>query len=171
MADLRVRLTGPADIAAIASLRAQWTGAAADGAFEARVRDWLAAEGDRRLVWLASVDGEPAGLASLLEYHRMPRPDRLESRWGYVGNMFVREELRNRGIGSALLEAIIAESDARGYARLVLSPTERAVSFYARAGFVDADAAVANDRMMVRVAASQPAGEPANPSSLPSGSR
>jgi hypothetical protein len=33
----------------------------------------------------------------------MPRPDRLSSRWGYVGSMFVREDLRDRGIGSALL--------------------------------------------------------------------
>src|SRR5438046_7307154 len=114
MADLRVRLTGPADIAAIASLRAQWTGAAADGEFEGRVRDWLAAEGDRRLVWLASVDREPAGLASLLEYHRMPRPDRLVSRWGDVGNKFVREHLRNRGIGSGPSPGSTDEAESRG---------------------------------------------------------
>src|SRR5437764_554395 len=82
----------------------------------------------------ATLGDEPAGLATLLEYHRMPRPDRLHSRWGYVGNMFVREELRNRGIGSALLAAIVAEADTRGYARLVLSPTERAVPLYRRAG-------------------------------------
>jgi GNAT superfamily N-acetyltransferase len=147
-----VRLTGPADIREIAALRAQWTGATADPHFESHVRAWLEAEGDRRLVWLATLGDEPAGLASMLEYHRMPRPDRLDSRWGYVGNMFVRENLRNRGIGSALLAAIIGEAAARGYARLVLSPTERAVPFYRRAGFVDADAAVGNDRMMVCVA-------------------
>jgi GNAT superfamily N-acetyltransferase len=152
MAEIRVRLTGPADIPAIAALRARWTGAVSDPEFEQHVAAWVVAEGHRRLIWLASLGDEPAGLASLLEYHRMPRPDRLDSRWGYVGNMFVREDLRNRGIGAALLAAIISESDARGYARLVLSPTERAVPFYRRAGFVDADAAVGNDRMMVRVA-------------------
>jgi GNAT superfamily N-acetyltransferase len=152
MAEIRIRLTGPADIPAIAALRAQWTGAVADREFEQHVAAWIAAEGDRRLIWIAALDGEPAGLASLLEYHRMPRPDRLDSRWGYVGNMFVREDLRDRGVGSALLAAIIGESDRRGYARLVLSPTERAVALYRRAGFVDADAAAGNDRMMVRVA-------------------
>ena len=151
MAEIRVRLTAAADIPTIASLRAQWTGARSDPAFEARVREWLIAEGDRRLIWLASLGDEPAGLASLLEYHRMPRPDRLSSRWGYVGNMFVREDLRNLGIGAALLAAIIAESQARGYARLVLSPTERAVPFYQRAGFVAADASAGGDRMMVRL--------------------
>jgi GNAT superfamily N-acetyltransferase len=155
MAEIRVRLTGPADIPTIAALRAQWTGAVADREFERHVAAWIAAEGDRRLIWIASLGDEPAGLASLLEYHRMPRPDRLDSRWGYVGNMFVREDLRNRGIGAALLGAIIGESDARGYTRLVLSPTERAASFYRRAGFVDADAAAGNDRMMVRAAGAQ----------------
>lgn len=151
MADISVRLTGPADIPTIAALRARWTGARSDSDFDARVAAWIAAEGDRRLIWLAAFRGEPAGLASLLEYHRMPRPDRLASRWGYVGNMFVREDLRNRGIGSALLGAIIGESEARGYARLVLSPTERAVPLYRRAGFVDADAAAGSDRMLVRI--------------------
>ena len=151
MADLRVRLTDPSDIPAIAALRARWTGAASDQEFEAHVAGWLDAEGDRRLVWLAALDEEPAGVASLLEYHRMPRPDRLASCWGYVGNMFVREDLRNRGIGSALLAAIIAESERRGYARLVLSPTQRAVPLYERAGFVDAGAAAGDDRMLVRV--------------------
>jgi GNAT superfamily N-acetyltransferase len=151
MTEVRVRIADGSDAAVIAALRARWTGAAADDEFQERVRDWLAAEGERRLVFLALARDEPAGLASLLEYHRMPRPDRLSSRWGYVGNMFVREDLRNRGIGSALLAAIAEEAASRGYARLVLSPTERAVPFYARAGFIDADAAAGNDRMMVRV--------------------
>jgi GNAT superfamily N-acetyltransferase len=148
--DIRVRLAGADDIAAIAALRAQWTGAEADPAFRERVVAWLAAEGDRRLVWLASHDEEPAGMATLLEYRRMPRPDRLDSRWGYVGNMFVREPLRDRGIGSALLAAIVGTAEERGYARLVLSPTERAVPFYRRAGFIDADESAGNDRMLVR---------------------
>jgi len=60
MAEISVRLTAPADIPTIASLRAQWTGARSDPGFEARVRDWLIAEGDRRLIWLASVGGEPS---------------------------------------------------------------------------------------------------------------
>jgi GNAT superfamily N-acetyltransferase len=46
---------------------------------------------------------EPVGMASMFEYRRMPRPRRPDSRTGYVSNMFVREDVRNRGIGSALL--------------------------------------------------------------------
>jgi hypothetical protein len=45
---------------------------------------------------------------------------------------------------------LIATADARGYARLVLSPSLRALPFYARAGFVPADAAAGDDRLLVR---------------------
>ena len=56
--DVRVRLAGPEDIAAIAALRARWTGAQADKAFEQRVVAWLEAEGSRRLVWIATLGAE-----------------------------------------------------------------------------------------------------------------
>jgi GNAT superfamily N-acetyltransferase len=139
---IQVRVAGPGDLDAVATLRALWDDAA-DHAHEAeglaaRLKEWLAFEGERRTIFLAAADGEDVGMASLFEYRRMPRPGRLDSRWGYVGNMFVRRERRNRGIGSALLAAITAAADARGYVRLVLSPTTRAIPLYRRAGFVPA---------------------------------
>jgi GNAT superfamily N-acetyltransferase len=146
MSDLVVRVASAADTAALASLRALWS-EAEEPEFEARMAAWLDAEGDRRTTWLATFGDAPAGMASLFEYRRMPRPGRPDSRWGYVSNMFVREELRGRGIGSALLNAIIAAADDRGYARLVLSPSERSIPFYRRAGFRAPDG---DDRLLVR---------------------
>jgi len=146
MNNLLVRVTD--DAGALASLRALWTGAGSDD-LAARMAAWLEAEGDRRTTWLATVDGAPAGMASLFEYRRMPRPGRPDSRWGYVSNMFVREELRGRGIGSALLAAIISAADDRDYARLVLSPSEESIPFYRRAGFRVPDG---DDRLLVRSA-------------------
>jgi GNAT superfamily N-acetyltransferase len=149
--DVVVRVAGADDVGAIAGLRAMWSaGARSDADFERRMDDWLALEGARRTVWLATLDGTPVGMASMLEYRRMPRPGRPDSRWGYVSNMFVREEDRNRGIGSALLTTIVATADELGYARLVLSPSERALPFYRRAGFVVPDDAVGGDRLLVR---------------------
>jgi ribosomal protein S18 acetylase RimI-like enzyme len=58
--------------------------------------------------------------------------------------------LRNQGIGSALLSAVVAAADERGYARLVLSPTDRAVRFYERAGFILADGSAGGHRLLVR---------------------
>jgi hypothetical protein len=40
-------------------------------------------------------------MVSLFEYRRVPEPGRKDTRWGYVSNMFVREDSRNRGTGSA----------------------------------------------------------------------
>jgi GNAT superfamily N-acetyltransferase len=71
-------------------------------------------------------------MASLFEYRRMPRADGPDSRWGYLGNVFVRDDVRNRGIGSA----IIAAAEERRYARLVTSPSPEALPFYGRAGFI-----------------------------------
>lgn len=136
------------DLSAVASLRALWDDAD-DHDLEGRIASWLAAEGDRRTIWLASVSDSPVGMASMFEYRRMPHPGRPDSRWGYVGNMFVREEFRDRGIGSALLVALIAAADERSYVRLVVSPSVRAQSLYRRAGFIVPDSA-GDDRLFVR---------------------
>jgi GNAT superfamily N-acetyltransferase len=142
-------VAGADDAGALAALRALWTGEEEPG-FGRRMAGWLAAEGDRRTTWLAELGGVPIGMASLFEYRRMPWPGRPDACWGYLGSMFVREEVRDRGVGSALLAAVTAAADERAYARLVVSPTERSLALYRRAGFVVADDAVGGDRLLVR---------------------
>jgi GNAT superfamily N-acetyltransferase len=121
--DLLLRVADAGDARAIATLRSLWSSSvSADRDFEGRMADWMATESGRRTIWLAIVRELPVGMASLFEYQMMPRPERPNSRWGYVSNLFVREEFRNRGIGSALLNTIITTSDERSYARLVVLP-------------------------------------------------
>lgn len=148
---LVVRVAGGGDVAAIASLRSQWAAVVeADADFERRMGVWLSAEADRRTTWLA-VSGEiPVGMASVLEYRRMPKPGLADSRWGYVGNMFVLESFRCRGIGSALLGALVATAHERSYVRLIVSPSAEAVAFYRRGGFILADGGAGEDALMVR---------------------
>lgn len=149
--DVVVRVADAGDSGAVASLRSLWSaGAAEDPDFARRMAAWLAVEGDRRTTWLAILGDSPVGMASVFEYRRMPRPGRPDSRWGYVGNMFVREAVRSRGIGSALMTTIITAADERRYARLVLSPSARALPFYRRAGFVVPDDTAGDDRLLVR---------------------
>jgi GNAT superfamily N-acetyltransferase len=135
--DLVIRVAGEADAAALAELRALWVADTEPRpGFAERIAAWMASEGERRTTWLAVVIDRPVGMASLFEYRRMPKPGRDDSRWGYVGNMFVREDSRNRGIGSALLGEVTAAAEARSYARLVVSPSAEALGLYRRAGFV-----------------------------------
>lgn len=149
--DLVIRVAGADDAGMLADLRAMWTGGVlGDPGFEAEIARWLESEGERRTSWLAMIAGQAIGMASLFEYRRMPRPGRLASRWGYISNMFVREEVRNRGVGSALLEAVTVAAGERDYVRLVLSPSPESVEFYRRAGFVEPDGGTGADRLLVR---------------------
>jgi GNAT superfamily N-acetyltransferase len=139
-----IRRAEDADLPAIARLRRESTaeqdGDCADPSFEERFSAWCARESSRRIMWLAEVGGRPVGAMNLAVFERMPRPGRAPSRWGYLGNAFVLAAYRNQGIGRRLLGAVLGYATENGFARVVLSPTERAVPFYERAGFGPADA-------------------------------
>jgi GNAT superfamily N-acetyltransferase len=133
-----IRVATTADVGALVELRRRWgdeRGAAVDEGFGERFRAWFAAEAHQRSFWLAEDDGEPIGMANLLTFERMPTPGRDAGRWGYLGNMYVVADHRDRGVGRQLLEALVTFADDRGLVRIVLSPSERSVAFYRRAGF------------------------------------
>lgn len=70
-----------------------------------------------------SAAGEPVGTGRLL-------PD------GRIGRMAVLEAWRGRGVGAALLLALMAEARRRGFARAHLHAQSHARAFYERHGFV-----------------------------------
>ncbi len=78
-------------------------------------------------------------MLNLTEFRRMPQPGQPRRRWGYIANVFVLAGHRDGGIGGQLLDAAVREATARGYARIVLSPSPRSLPFYQRVGFVPAD--------------------------------
>ena len=136
---VEVRLARRADAPLVAALRAAWTvevgGPAADPTFADRLCAWWEAEQGRRLTWLAVDGGTPVGMVNLAVFERMPRPGQPPSRWGYLGNAYVPAGRRSQGIGTALLQALLAHARAEGFVRIVLSPSERSLPFYRRAGF------------------------------------
>ncbi len=144
MTDALIRRAESADLAAIVQLRREWTreeaGETEDPDFEENLAAWFGREWSGRIMWLAEEGGRPVGMMNLAIYERMPRPGRALSRWGYLGNVFVLAEYRNRGIGSQLVSTALNYADQNGFARVVLSPTERSVPLYERAGFGPADA-------------------------------
>jgi GNAT superfamily N-acetyltransferase len=139
-----IRRAEDADLPATARLRRESTveqdGDRADPSFEERFSAWYTRESSRRIMWLAEVDGRMVGAMNLAVFERMPRPGRAPGRWGYLGNAFVLAAYRNQGIGGQLLDAVLGYASENGFARVVLSPSERSIPFYERAGFGPADA-------------------------------
>jgi GNAT superfamily N-acetyltransferase len=142
--DAVIRRAGEADLAAIARLRRELTveqdGDRGDPEFEERFAAWWARESSRRIMWLAEAGGRPVGAMNLAVFERMPSPGRPPARWGYLGNAFVAAAYRNQGIGGQLLGAVLGYAREHHFVRVVLSPSERSIPFYQRAGFGPADA-------------------------------
>jgi GNAT superfamily N-acetyltransferase len=134
-----IRPADDADLAAITQLRREWMrewdGDQPDAGFDARLAEWFARESARRITWLAEAAGLPVGMMNLAIFDRMPRPGHEPSRWGYLGNAFILPAYRNQGIGTQLLDAVLRYADENDFARVVLSPSHRAISLYERAGF------------------------------------
>ena len=79
---------------------------------------------DRCLHMLAEDhQGNPIGTGRLL-------PD------GHIGRMAVLKEWRGRGVGAALLRALMEEGEKRGFRELALAAQVQAMPFYEKAGFV-----------------------------------
>lgn len=145
--NVTVRPAGDDDLPAVAALRAAWTNELAgelagepmaDSGFAERLAAWKDGPAGHRVMWLAFAADEPIGMLNLAVFHRMPRPRRPDSRWGYIANVYVREPWRSKGVGAQLLDAAVDHARTEGYVRLVLSPSERSVPFYRRAGFTPA---------------------------------
>lgn len=95
-------------------------------------RDELLAQTDADQVptTLVAIDanGQPAGSVSLLS-RDLPGRDDL-SPW--LGNLYVRSDLRGRGIGGRLLAAAVAEARRLGIAKLYLFTPDREAYYAAR---------------------------------------
>ncbi len=143
MTQAKIRKAGDADLELLARLRREFTreqeGDHGDPGFEDRFAAWFERESARRITWLAEVNGHPVGMMNLAVFERMPRPGRRASRWEYLGNAFVLAAYRDQGIGTRLMNEVLSHAHENGFARVVLSPTERAIPFYRCAGFAPAD--------------------------------
>ena len=135
-----IREGGEYDTTALATLRREWSQEQAghqlgDDDFEGSFAEWYKAEAPRRATFVAELDGKVIGMMNLALFKRMPKPRRPAGRWAYLGNAYVLAAHRNRGIGAALLDAAVKHARSCDCAHIVLSPSERSVPFYQRAGF------------------------------------
>ncbi|MEM9097238.1 MAG: GNAT family N-acetyltransferase [Pseudomonadota bacterium] len=83
------------------------------------------------------IDDAPllAGALTIRIVRKELSPQADTAAWGYLTNMFVRESLRRRGLGSELLKHAIDWAIATDLELLIVWPSECSYSFYRRAGF------------------------------------
>ncbi len=85
--------------------------------------EWDALDPVCRHVIARDQDGKPVGTARLTPEHK-------------IGRMAVLGPWRGRGVGGALLAALMAEARSQGWAEVTLNAQVSAQSFYTRHGFV-----------------------------------
>jgi L-amino acid N-acyltransferase YncA len=96
-------------------------------------RQWLAGHGPRHPVIVAEVEGAVGGWGSLNRFNPRPAYDHVVDL-----SVYVERAWRGRGVGRALLQALIERARVLGYHKMVLAafPDNRAgMALYERMGF------------------------------------
>jgi len=141
---LEYRTATPADLPQIADLR--WRLRVDDqpltdpDAYDRFVSDFIRIcteewRPDEMVHWIAADDEHVLSVMSIAIVRKLPSPENLRGRWGYISNSYVLPQARNAGVGQQLLAAIQAWARAEDLELLLVWPSERAYPFYERAGF------------------------------------
>lgn len=85
--------------------------------------------------WVAEHQGRIVATISLHEVEMLPRPGRIEDRFGCITNNYTEPGARGRKIASGLLQHVLDHAAAIDLELLIVWPSERAVPFYERLGF------------------------------------
>jgi N-acetylglutamate synthase-like GNAT family acetyltransferase len=88
-----------------------------------------ALQSDQWQFWVAEAQSQIVGNAFLELVRKVPRPGRKKY-WGYITNVYVQPEWRNRRIGHALIEAITKSAKEINLEFLVLWPSKESLNFY-----------------------------------------
>lgn len=85
--------------------------------------------------WIVEDNGEIISNIYVCKIKKVPKPKSLNGSIGYVTNVHTKKIYRNKGIGTKLLEYVTTWAKKEGMELLFVWPSERAVTFYERAGF------------------------------------
>jgi ribosomal protein S18 acetylase RimI-like enzyme len=146
-ARVALRRAERADAAALARLRHDFraprgANVESEQEFLRRCEEWMHARLDGESawrVWIAEIGSNLVGAVWLQIVEKLPNPV-AEGEWhGYVSNLYVSESVRGQGVGSLLLRAALDECARLEVDNVILWPTPRSRSLYARHGFAAAD--------------------------------
>jgi len=97
-------------------------------------------DSDTRTVhWLVGEGDSVAGVMTIRIVEKELSPGRSGGCWGYLTNCVVVPEMRNRGLGTKLLQTIKSWATAGDLELLIVWPSEASYRFYRRAGFEGRD--------------------------------
>ena len=85
--------------------------------------------------WVAEEDGQIISQVCIQVIAKVPRPNDLNPRMGYVTNVYTRPAYRNQGIGAELMRRTTDWARSVGLESLFLWPAKDREAFYQRAGF------------------------------------
>jgi GNAT superfamily N-acetyltransferase len=88
-------------------------------------------------VWVADAAGDLVGMAGLVVIDRPPHPRSRRTPEAMIFNVMTVAAWRGRGVGRAVMEAVIADGRALGCRRLVLRTSDDGSHLYAGLGFTD----------------------------------
>jgi len=138
-----VRTATSADAPALARLRYDFRAALNEPTedeegFIARCASWMALRldpGSAWRCWVLEQEGSVAGQLWLQLIEKIPNPAPELEQHAYITNVYVRPEARGSGAGQQLLEAALHYCRAVRIDAVILWPTERSRTLYARNGF------------------------------------
>ena len=109
-----------------------------DDAFVQRCEAWMAARLDGTgawRCWVAETAGRVTGHLWLQLIEKVPNPMPEVECHAYITNVYVQPDARGSGTGMALMEAALAWCRAVAVDSVILWPTDRSRTLYARYGF------------------------------------
>ena len=113
-----------------------------EATFVERCTRWMRerlSEGGRWRCWIAEREKTVVGGIWVQLIEKIPNPIAAPESYVYLTNFFVQPEHRGHGIGTQLLDAALSWSKSHNAELVLLWPTERSKTLYARHGFVAAD--------------------------------
>jgi GNAT superfamily N-acetyltransferase len=146
---MTVRKATAADAVELAGLRWRWATEERDYAGIDRAGflelscTWTVEHLSTHLPFLAEVDDRVVAMAWLMVSDRVPSPARRHRSAGDVQSVYVVPELRDGGVGAALLDAVLVEARGLHLEHVTVHSSDRAIPFYQRIGFQ-------NDRRWLR---------------------
>lgn len=141
MKDVIIRAATLDDIDGLTSLRILWADlpkpptTAAIQSFRRTLAEWMASRPDTVMTAVAEWESELVGMAWLVLFERVPNIDQRARMTEDIQSVFVLPGQRRRGIGRALVDALLSAADRMGVPRVTVSANQAAMNLYLDAGF------------------------------------